>query len=89
MYIGLIFWTSPKSHRVEDAGSSPVRAEIFTGYSAAKVHIGYIFYKLSFGPVAEGFRRRTLASNLEPPHDRSARIRKGKMAPSEQPHILG
>ena len=28
----------PKSHPVDDAGSSPVRAEMFSGYHAAKVH---------------------------------------------------
>ena len=34
-------WDPPKKpHHVNDAGSSPVRAEIFTGYPAAKVHIG-------------------------------------------------
>ena len=42
-------------------------AEIFTGYPKAKVHISEISYKLSCGPVAEGFSRRTLASNFEPP----------------------
>ena len=34
--IGLKFGTSPKSHHVDDAGSSPVRAETFTGYPTAK-----------------------------------------------------
>ena len=61
-----MFGTSPKSHHVDDTGSSPVRAEIFTGYPAAKVHIGLISNKLSCGPVAEGFMRRTLASCLGP-----------------------
>ena len=36
----------------------------FTGYPTGKVHVGEISYKLSCGPVAEGFRRRTLASKF-------------------------
>ena len=32
------FGTSPKSHHVDDAGSSSVGTEIFTGHPAAKVH---------------------------------------------------
>ena len=52
-YIDLEFMTSPKSSHVNNAGSSLVRAEIFTGYPAAKIHAGEISYRL-----------RTLASNL-------------------------
>ena len=33
---GLKFGTSPKSHHVDDTGSSPVRAETFTGFPTAK-----------------------------------------------------
>ena len=59
-----------------------VQSSIFTG----KVHVGEISYKLSCGPVAEGFRRRTLASKFgTSPSKRGER----KAAPSEQPHILG
>ena len=36
----------------------------FTGYPTGKVHVGEISYKLSCGPVAERFRRRTLASKF-------------------------
>ena len=48
-----------KSHHVDDAGSSPVRAKIVTGYPTTKSK-----YKLKIllgGPLAVGFRRRTLA----------------------------
>ena len=38
---------------------------------------------------AEGVRRRTLASSLGPPRASEASEGKGKMAPDEQPHILG
>ena len=41
-----------------------VQSSIFTGYFTGKVHVGEISYKLSCGPVAEGFRRRTLASKF-------------------------
>ena len=37
--IGLKFGTSPKSHHVDDVGSSPVCTKIFTGYPRAKVLI--------------------------------------------------
>ena len=49
---------------MDGAGSSFVRAVVFTGYPTAKVHIGLNSHELSCGPVAEGFRRCTLASNL-------------------------
>ena len=41
--IGLKFGTSPKSHHVDDAESSPVRAETFTDYPTAKN-----IYRLNF-----------------------------------------
>ena len=41
-----------------------VQTSIFTDYPTRKVHVGEISYKLSCGPVAEGFRRRTLASKF-------------------------
>ena len=40
------------------------QSSIFTGYFTGKVHVGEISYQLSCGPVAEGFRRRTLASKF-------------------------
>ena len=39
---GFKFGTTPKSYHMDDAGSSPVRAESCTGYPTAEVHIGYI-----------------------------------------------
>ena len=41
----------------------------FTGYPTGKVHVGEISYKLSCGPVAEGFRRQALASSSGPPQN--------------------
>ena len=58
-YIGLGSGTSPESHNVEEAGSSPVRAEIFTGYPTAKVYIGYISHKLSCGSVSTSTTLKT------------------------------
>ena len=69
MYFGLKLGTSPKSHDVNNVGLSPVCTEIFTVYPAAKVHIDYISYKLLCGPVAKGFRQRTLASSLGLPQN--------------------
>ena len=57
----------PKSYRLDGAGSSPERGEHLEDTLRQKVHIGEISYELSCGPLAEGFRRRTLAISLGPP----------------------
>ena len=58
------FGTSPKSNHAYDAGSSPVHAEIVTGYPTAKST--YRLKILLGGPLAVGFRRPTWDKNFGP-----------------------